>query len=118
MVAAGASAGSSIDEFGIRLRVRGSSVSRKPVSRKSPLSPIRQEMPSAGSRIEKTTVHPPLWRENIAIGALTESDGVGELRCTGGSAAICCGGLASSLVASLVASLGVSDSLAMPLRKT
>ena len=33
MVAAGASAGSSIEGLGIRLRVRGSSVSMKPVSR-------------------------------------------------------------------------------------
>ena len=29
-------------------------------------------MPSVGSAIENTTVQPPLWRENIAIGALTE----------------------------------------------
>ena len=43
-----------------------------PVSRKSPLPPIRQEIPSVGSAIENTTVQPPLWRENIAIGALTE----------------------------------------------
>ena len=73
MVAAGASAGSSIDGLGIRLRVRGSSVSMKPVSRNSPVSPIRQEIPSVGSAIENTTVQPPLWRENMAIGALTES---------------------------------------------
>ena len=34
--------------------------SMKPVSWKSPLSPIRQEIPSVGSRIENTTVQPPL----------------------------------------------------------
>src|SRR5882757_4744523 len=73
MVAAGASAESSIDGFGIRLRVRGSSVSIKPVSRNSPASPIRQEIPKVGSAIENTTVQPPLWREKLAIGALTES---------------------------------------------
>src|SRR5882757_3171351 len=86
MVAAGASAASSIDGLGIRLRVRGSRVSRKPVSRNSPLSPIRQEIPSVGSAIENTTVQPPLWRENIAIGALTESFD-GAVRGAGGSAA-------------------------------
>src|SRR5882757_8275101 len=85
MVEAGASAGSSIDGLGIRLRVRGSSVSMKPVSRKSPASPIRQEIPSVGSAIENTTVQPPLWRENIAIGALTDSFD-GARRCTGGKA--------------------------------
>ena len=57
----------------MRLRVRGSSVSKKPVSRNSPLSPIRQAIASVGSAIENTTVQPPLWRENMAIGALTES---------------------------------------------
>src|SRR5262249_57540795 len=73
IVAAGASAASSIDGLGIRLRVRGSSVSMKPVSRKSPLSPIRQEIPSVGSAIENTTVQPPLWWEKLAIGAVVES---------------------------------------------
>src|SRR5579863_5967998 len=79
MVAACASAASSTDGLGIRLRVLESSESRNPVSRKSPLLPIRQEIPSVGSAIENTTVQPPLWRENIAIGALTESSfgGVG-----------------------------------------
>src|SRR5258708_10087977 len=94
MVAAGASAESSIDGFGIRLRVRGSSVSIKPVSRNSPASPIRQEIPSVGSAIENTTVQPPLWRENIAIGALTESFD-GAMRDTGGSAATFAGGAAA-----------------------
>src|SRR5260370_6848656 len=73
MLAAGASAESSIDGFGIRLRVRGSSVSIKPVSRNSPASPIRQEIPKVGSAIENTTVQPPLWRGHIALGALTGS---------------------------------------------
>src|SRR5664279_1806322 len=73
MVEAGASAASSIDGLGIRLRVRGSSVSMNPVSRNSPLSPIRQEIPSVGSAIENTTLQPPLWREKLAIGALTLS---------------------------------------------
>src|SRR5258708_9313518 len=73
MVAAGASAESSIDGFGIRLRVRGSSVSIKPVSRNSPASPIRQEIPKVGSAIENTTVQPPLWRENITLGPVTEN---------------------------------------------
>src|SRR2546423_12845046 len=93
MVAAGASPASSIAGFGMRLRARGSSVSRKPVSRNSPLSPMRQEIPSAGSTIENTTVQPPLWRENIAIGALMESFG-GAVRGTdtGGRAASFCGG--------------------------
>src|SRR5258708_38356662 len=71
MVAAGASAESSIDGFGIRLRVRGSSVSIKPVSRNSPASPIRQEIPKVGSAIENTTVQPPLWRGDNAGGAVT-----------------------------------------------
>src|SRR4030088_3217938 len=104
MVAAGASAESSIDGFGIRLRVRGSSVSIKPVSRNSPASPIRQEIPNVGSAIENTTVQPPLWRENIAIGALTESlEGLSRGDGTGGSAAsFCCGsaGFALSLAGS------------------
>src|SRR5260370_42331328 len=60
MVAAGASAASSIEALGIRLRVRGSSVSINPVSRNSPVSPIRHEIPSVGSAIENTTVQPPL----------------------------------------------------------
>src|ERR1700709_549976 len=95
MVAAGASAGSSIDGLGIRLRVRGSSVSIKPVSRNSPLSPIRQEIPSVGSTIENTTVQPPLWRENIAIGALAASFGGGVRGTdTGGSDATFCDGSA------------------------
>ena len=59
----------------------------------SPVSPIRQEIPSVGSAIENTTVQPPLWRENAAIGALTESFD-GARRCTGGSAATCCSGSA------------------------
>src|ERR1700738_3060433 len=93
MVAAGASAASSIAGLGMRLRVRGSSVSKNPVSRKSPLSPIRHEIPSVGSTIENTTVQPPLWRENIAIGALTESfEGAMRGTDTGGSAATFCGG--------------------------
>src|SRR5258706_4836425 len=70
MVTAGASAASSIEGFGIRLRVRGSSVSINPVSRNSPVSPIRHEIPSVGSAIENTTVQPPLWREKNSIGAL------------------------------------------------
>jgi hypothetical protein len=87
-VAAGASAANSIDGLGMRLRVRGSSVSKNPVSRNSPASPIRHEIPSVGSRIEKTTVQPPLWRENIAIGALIESfGGAARGTDTGGSAA-------------------------------
>src|ERR1700756_5848806 len=95
MVPAGASAGSSIEGLGIRLRVRGSSVSMKPVSRKSPESPIRQEMPGVGAAIENDTVQPPLWRENAAIGALTLSVG-GPVRGTetGGSAATFCAGSA------------------------
>src|SRR5258706_11205104 len=94
MVAAGASAASSIDGLGIRLRVRGSSVSIKPVSRNSPASPIRQEIPSVGSAIENTTVQPPLWRENIAIGALTESFWGMRGTDTGGSAPTFFGGSA------------------------
>src|ERR1700755_1184419 len=102
MGAAGASAASSIDGLGMRLRVRGSSVSRKPVSRNSPLSPIRQEIPSVGSKNENATVQPPLWREKEAIGALVDSAGWTELRgaTTGGIAAatFCTGsmGLAAS----------------------
>src|SRR3954451_24919447 len=92
MVAAGASAGSSIDGLGIRLRVRGSSVSIKPVSRKSPASPIRQEIPSVGSAIEKVMLQPPLWRENAAIGALMESSFGMRGTDTGGNAATFCGG--------------------------
>src|SRR5260370_31526071 len=88
MLAAGASAESSIDGFGIRLRVRGSSVSRKPVRRNSPASPIRQEIPRVGSAIENTTVQPLLCREKLAIGALTASlEGAMRGTDTGGSAA-------------------------------
>src|SRR5258706_11694272 len=72
MVAAGASAASSIEGLGIRLRVRGSSVSTNPVSRNSPASPIRHEIPSVGSAIENTTVQPPLWREQNVICAGAE----------------------------------------------
>src|SRR6185312_3696756 len=113
MVAAGASAASSIDGLGIRLRVRGSSVSRKPVSRKSPASPIRQEIPSVGSAIENTTVQPPLWRENEVIGAFNESFWGVEVRgaTTGGiAAAAFCAGSADFAAA--------SAALATPLRKT
>src|SRR6202171_5818105 len=92
MVEAGASAGSSIDGLGIRLRVRGSSVSMNPVSRKSPASPIRQEIPSVGSAIENTIVQPPLWREKLAIGALTESSFGRRGTDTRGSAATLCRG--------------------------
>src|SRR5258707_15899604 len=92
MVAAGAGGESSIEGLGIRLRVRGSGVSIKPVSGNSPVSPIRHEIPSVGSAIENTTVQPPLWRENIAIGALTESfEGAIRGTDTGGSAATFCG---------------------------
>src|ERR1700688_5288891 len=94
MVAAGASPGSSIDRLGIGLRVRGSRMSIKPVSRNSPLSPIRQEIPSVGSAIENTTVQPPLWRENIAIGALTESSFGRRGTDTGGNEATFCEGSA------------------------
>src|SRR5258706_955458 len=73
MVTAGASAASSIEGFGIRLRVRGSSVSINPVSRNSPVSPIRHEIPSVGSAIENTTVQPPLWREKNAVGGVCET---------------------------------------------
>jgi len=45
MVAAGASAASSIDGLGIRFRVRGSSVSMNPVSRKSRASDRRSRTP-------------------------------------------------------------------------
>src|SRR6202012_3992810 len=102
MVAAGASAASSIEGLGMRLRVRGSSVSRKPVSRKSPASPMRQEMPSVGSAIENTTLQPPLWREKEAIGALVESVGGVGLRgaITGGMAAATCWGGAEGFAAS------------------
>src|ERR1700758_5039877 len=104
-----------MDGLGMRLRVRGSSVSMKPVSRKSPESPIRQEMPSVGSAIENDTVQPPLWRENAAIGALTLSVG-GPVRGTdaGGSAATFCAG--SAALAACVGSF--IKSLATPLRKT
>src|SRR5438105_15508728 len=100
-----------MDGLGMRLRVRESSVSRKPVSRKSPASPIRHEIPSVGSAIENTTVQPPLWRENIAIGALMESFG-GAVRGTdtGGGAATFCGG-STGFVSFVV-------SLAPPFRKT
>src|SRR5258705_12110174 len=92
MFAAGASVGSSIDELGISLRVRGSSVSINPDSRISLVTPFRHEIPSVGSAIENTTVQPPLWRENIAIGALTESfEGAMRGTDTGGSAATFCG---------------------------
>src|SRR6516165_4016393 len=92
MVPACASGGNSIEGFGIRLRVRGSSVSMKPVSRKSPLPAIRQEMPSVGSAKENTTVQPPLWREKLAIGALVDSSFGRRGTDTGGSAATFCGG--------------------------
>src|SRR5216683_5483691 len=110
MVAAGASAESSIDGFGIRLRVREPSVSIKPVSRNSPASPIRQEIPKVGSAIENTTVQPPLWRENVAIGALTESFCGTRGTDTGGSAATFCAGLA------VLAASG--DPFATPFKKT
>src|SRR3977135_4625226 len=80
--------------LGIRLRVRGAMVSMKPLSRNSPPSPLRHEIPSVGSAIENTTVQPPLWRENIAIGALMESFSGIRGTDTGGSAASFCGGLA------------------------
>ncbi len=97
----------------MRLRVRGSSVSMNPVSRKSPPSPSRQEIPSVGSAIENTTVHPPLWRENAAIGAFTESFD-GASRCTWVSAATFCGGSAG-----FSATAGFGSALAVaPLRKT
>src|ERR1700748_3358131 len=93
MVEAGVSAASSIEGLGMRLRVRGSSVSRNPVSRKSPLLPIRQEIPSVGSAIENTTVQPPLWREKEAIGAFRLSlCGGARGATTGGTAAASCGG--------------------------
>src|SRR5471032_2973827 len=115
MVEAGASAANSIDGLGIRLRVRGSSVSIKPVSRNSPLSPTRQEMPSAGSAIENITVQPPLWREKFAIGALTLSFG-GAVRGTdtGGRAATFCGGSAG--FAGSLAAAGAP--LAIPFKNT
>src|SRR5450631_816362 len=104
MVEAGASAASSIEGLGIRLRVRGSSVSMNPVSRNSPLSPIRQDIPSVGSAIENTTLRPPLWREKLAIGALTVSlEGAVRGTETGGKAATFCGGSAG-LAVSLTAS--------------
>ena len=96
----------------MRLRVRGSSTSMKPVSRNSPASPMRQEMPSVGSAIEKVTVQPPLWRENIAIGAFNDSLGGGMRGAdTGGKAASFCCGSAGLLSAA-------ADPLAMPFRKT
>ena len=82
----------------------------KPVSRKFPASPIRQEMPSVGSAIENTTVQPPLWRENIAIGAFTESF-CGFSCCTGGNAASFCGASAGFAATS-------GWPFAMPLRNT
>src|ERR1700751_5471857 len=102
-----------MDGLAMRLRVRGSSVSMKPVSRNSPVEPIRQEIPSVGSAIENETVQPPLWREKAAIGALTLSLGGGVVRGTdtGGNAATFCG--AGSAGAATCAA-----SLARPLRKT
>ena len=82
-----------------------------PVSRKSPASPSRQEMPSVGSAIENTTVQPPLWRENIAIGALTESF-CGLSCCTGGKAA----SFGSGSAAGFIAASG--GPFATPLRNT
>src|SRR5947207_13418708 len=88
MVAAGASAASSIEGLGIRLRVRGSSVSMNPVSRNSPASPIRHEIPRVGSAIENTTVQPPLWRQNITNQPIKEwLEGATRGTDTGGSAA-------------------------------
>src|SRR5215468_2638157 len=107
MVAAGASAASSIDGLGMRLRVRGSSVSRKPVSRKSPASPMRQEIPKVGSAIENTIVQPPLWREKDAIGALVDSAAGFGLR------GATTGGMAAATFCSASAA-----PLARPLRKT
>src|SRR5262249_32725838 len=54
----------------MRLRVRGSNASMKPVSRKLPASPRRQEIQVTGSAKENATDQPPLWRVNDAIGAL------------------------------------------------
>src|ERR1700757_4422680 len=101
-----------MDGLGMRLRVRGSSGSMTPVSRKSPPGPMRQEMPSVGSAIENDTVQPPLWRENAAIGALRLSF-EGEVRGTetGGSAATFSGAGPAGFAACVL-------SLAMPLRKT
>src|SRR5215468_10798353 len=98
MVAACASGGNSIDGLGMRLRVRESSVSKNPVSRKSLLPATRQEIPSVGSAIENVTVQPPLWRENAAIGAFMESGATRGTE-TGGKAATFCSasaGLASA----------------------
>ena len=68
--------------------------------------------PCVGSRIENTTVQPPLWRENIAIGALTESfDGAVRGTDTGGRAATFCDGGSAGFAAA-------GSALAMPLRKT
>src|SRR5215471_19183495 len=91
MVVACASGGNSIYGFGMRLRVRESSVSRNPVSRKSLLPAIRQEIPRVGSAIEKVTVQPPLWREKAAIGAFRESLCGTRGTETGGNAATFCG---------------------------
>src|SRR3954468_10358712 len=112
MVPAAASGGNSIDGFGIRLRVRGSSVSMNPVSRKSPLPAIRQEIPSVGSAKENTTLHPPLWREKLAIGALTLSSFGTRGTDTGGSPAPLRGGGPAGRAAA------ASASFAIPLRKT
>src|SRR5258705_10073101 len=43
----------------MRLRVRGSNASMKPVSRKLPASPRRQEIPVTGSANESATDQPP-----------------------------------------------------------
>src|SRR3954464_11721318 len=112
MVPACASGGNSIDGFGILLRVRGSSVSMKPVSRKSPLPAMRQETPSVGSAKENVTLQPPLWREKLAIGALVVSSFGTRGTETGGNAASCCGGGSAGRAAAAAASL------ATPLRKT
>src|SRR3954469_2731074 len=109
MVPACASGGNSIDGFGILLRVRGSSVSMKPVSRKSPLQAMRQETPSVGSAKENTTLQPPLWRDKIAIGELVASFfGTRGTDTGGSSASFCAGGSAGR----------AATSLAIPLRKT
>src|SRR3569623_402569 len=113
MVPACASGGSSIDGFGIRLRVRGSRVSMKPVSRKSPLPAMRQDTPMVGSAKEKVTLQPPLWREKLAIGALVVSSFGKRGTETGGNAATFCGGGSAGRDAAAAAA-----SLAAPLRKT
>src|SRR5215470_10244534 len=92
MVAAPWSASSENDGLGIRLRVCGSSTSRKPVSRNWPASPTRNEITVVGSTNDRLTVQPELWREKLAIGALTGSF-AGSWRCGsgcgwGGNAAI------------------------------